>query len=87
MYVQARSLIIFITQLTRKFSDNKNKGKDQRPYNIVIICQINIYFQSTNFVFKYHEEYTGDINNFIHYLCLSVRVNACSLTLAWKLIM
>lgn len=40
MYVQAVSLIIFIIQLTRKLSDNKNKGKDQRPHNIVIKCQM-----------------------------------------------
>lgn len=40
MYVQAVPLIIFIIQLTRKFSDNKNKGKDQRPYNIMTKCQM-----------------------------------------------
>lgn len=86
MYVQAISLIIFITQLTRKFSD-KNKGKDQRHHNTVIIRQISLYFQSTNFVFKYHKKCIEDMNNFTHYLCMSVKVNARSLTLAPKLIM
>lgn len=40
MYVKAVSLIVFIVKLTRKFSDNKNKGKDQRPHNTVIECQM-----------------------------------------------
>lgn len=75
MYVQAISLINFITQLTRKFLDSKNKGKDQRPHNTMIMHQISMHIQSAKFVFKHRKEYIIDINNFTHYLCLSVNVH------------